>query len=84
MALTEHGYQNYQMWNMFDEGGNASEMQIPLSPGSNSNQVSATTSANGGLTITLQGNFTLGGSTLAEVSGVVTDRSGRVCLNRYS
>lgn len=76
MAVTEHGYQNYQMWNMHDEGGSAAEMaQIALSPESNGNVITAHTASNGGMTITLQGQFSLNGSTLADVTGTLTNLS---------
>lgn len=73
MSVTETGYQTYQMWNMYDEGGSAGEMsQITLSPSSNAQLISAP--FNGG-TITLQGNFSINGPTLADVSGTLNDIS---------
>lgn len=74
MSVTEYGYQNYQVWNLFDDGGSAPLNQFVLSPTSNSNTVVATGSPSGTpMTITLNGSFSLNGGTLANVQGTLSD-----------
>lgn len=71
MSVIENGYQTYQIWNMYDEGGSSAEMaQIILSPGSNSHVINASLD---GLTVRLEGNFSITGQSLADVQGTLTD-----------
>lgn len=75
MSVIENGFQDYQMWNMFDEGGTAAEMaQIHVLQSSNGNHIIAQ-SEDGSLSVTLTGSFSTSGPTLADVQGTISGLS---------
>lgn len=75
MSVVNQGHNEYQLWNMYDEGSNAAEMaQIYVSPSSNGSLVTAAT-ADGAVVVTLHGNFTEIGSNLADLRGSLTEIS---------
>lgn len=70
MSVVETGYQSYQIWNMYNEGGNAGEMAQSTITSSSANQVTA---ALGDAQVVLKGNFQSVGPNLASVTGTITD-----------
>lgn len=70
MSVVETGYQSYQIWNMYNEGGSAGEMTQGSISSANGNQVMATL---GDAQVSLQGTFQTIGSNLASVTGTVND-----------
>lgn len=73
MAVTETGYQNYEVYNVTDTGDDAHLELVPLSPESTNTRVVASFDNEDGLrTVIVEGNFTISGGTLANVSGTMT------------
>ena len=76
MAVTETGYQNYEMYNVTDDYGPSELGQIQIAPGSTSTHVIGNFTANGmARTLELVGNFNITGNTLADVHGTMTSIS---------
>lgn len=73
MAVTEAGYQNYEMYNVTNDSGPAHLEQVSLLPESTSTRVVASFLNDDGLrTVVLEGNFSITGNTLADVNGSMT------------
>lgn len=73
MAVTETGYQNYEMYNVVDDYGPSELGQIQISPNSSSTHVSASFVADGvARTLEIEGNFNITGNTLADVHGTMS------------
>lgn len=73
MAVTETGYKNYEIYNVTNTQGDAHLEQVALSSESTNTRVVASFVDNDGLrTAIIEGNFTINGSTLANVDGTMT------------
>lgn len=73
MAVTETGYQNYEIYNVTNAMGPAHLEQVPLSSESTNTRVVASfLDDDGPRTFVLEGNFSITGNTLADVNGLMT------------
>jgi hypothetical protein len=73
MAYTEHGYQNYELYNVTDLSNPANLNLFVIDPSSNTNHVVASVNAGGSIRVLdLQGDFVIGGNTLADVTGTMS------------
>lgn len=73
MAVTETGYQNYEMYNVTNTQEDAHLEQVPLSPETTSTRVVASFQADDGArSLVLEGNFNITGNTMADVHGSMT------------
>lgn len=73
MSVTEIGYQNYEMYNVTNDGETADLNQIVLSPESNSSRIVASEVVNGVTSvIEMQGSFAISGNSLANVTGTMS------------
>lgn len=73
MSVTETGYQNYEIYNVTNTQDDAHLEQVPLSNESTNTRVVASFMNDDGLrTVIIEGNFTITGSTLANVNGTMT------------
>lgn len=86
MAVTETGYQNYEMYNVTNTQEDAHLEQVPLSPETTSTRVVANFQADDGArSLVLEGNFNITGNTMADVHGTMTSitmyRDGALFFN---
>lgn len=73
MATMETGYQNYEIYNVTNDLGPAHLELVPLLPESTSTRVVASFMDDDGPRIfVMEGNFSIGGNTLANVDGTMT------------
>jgi hypothetical protein len=73
MAVTETGFQSYEIYNVTNAQGDAHLEEVLLAPESTSTRVVASfMNDDGPRTFVLEGNFSITGSTLADVNGTMT------------